>query len=312
MKPDGKEYVTLTRPQEPSGANEAPRDFLNGQNGFVCFNFTELLRNGDFDVRRAAEDDPGLTLCEYGEKLLRLLDLAPEIETILNKFAVRDFNLRKNDYKKIDSMLALLEDLKCGKFVVELFFLKNANQKKANWDLAAAQSESVLESYRQFCKRILNAKQSRTDAVNGEAPHPYNNDMTLKRLLDEMEQSGENRKKVIMAVDDSPDILRAVFVVLNSRYKVVPVNDPKNFEKVLKHVKPDLFLLDYMMPELTGFDLVAVIRGLREHEKTPVIILTSESAIDKKSAAIMLGADDYVIKPITANELRDVVAKYLP
>ncbi|MCL2107930.1 MAG: response regulator, partial [Oscillospiraceae bacterium] len=66
---------------------------------------------------------------------------------------------------------------------------------------------------------------------------------------------------------------------------------------------PDLFLLDYLMPKMTGFDLVPIIRKFPEHDETPIIFLTSEGSTDHVTAAINLGACDFIVKPIKESVL---------
>jgi len=118
-------------------------------------------------------------------------------------------------------------------------------------------------------------------------------------------------KKVIMAIDDSPAILQVVSSVLGDYYKVYTLSKPMELVKILLKVKPDLFLLDYKMPEISGFDLIHVIRGFKEHQDTPIIFLTSEGTIDNVTAAIALGACDFVVKPFAPDVLRERIIKQL-
>lgn len=120
-----------------------------------------------------------------------------------------------------------------------------------------------------------------------------------------------SKKPVILAVDDSPILLNTVSSVLSSKYKVFTLTKPAELEKVLKKVKPDLFLLDYRMPEISGFDLVPAIRSHVEHTDTPIIFLTSEGNFDNVLAAVALGACDFVIKPFMPETLHAKILKHL-
>jgi len=115
----------------------------------------------------------------------------------------------------------------------------------------------------------------------------------------------------ILAVDDSPVILSAISSVLSGEYKVYTLVKPADLKKVLQRISPDLFLLDYKMPGVTGFDLVPVIRSFGVHKDTPIIFLTSEGTIDNVTAAIALGACDFVVKPFAPDVLRERIAKYI-
>ena len=111
------------------------------------------------------------------------------------------------------------------------------------------------------------------------------------------EMQFENRP-IILAVDDSPSILKAVNHALNQRFKVYTLPKPESIKEVLKMVTPDLFLLDCNMPKMSGFDLIDIIRNTPMHEDTPIVFLTSESDNDTVYAAIGLGVCDYIVKPV--------------
>jgi putative two-component system response regulator len=120
-----------------------------------------------------------------------------------------------------------------------------------------------------------------------------------------------NEKLCILAVDDAPDILHSVYSVLHNEYKVYTLPMPEMVESFLKKIKPDLFLLDYKMPGLSGFDLIPIIRSFEEHKNTPIIFLTSEGTIDNLSVSIALGAVDFLVKPFDPKVLIERIAKNL-
>ena len=105
-------------------------------------------------------------------------------------------------------------------------------------------------------------------------------------------------KPIILAVDDSPVILQELNYELQEYYTVYTLPDPEKLKELLKIITPDLFILDYKMPKMTGFELVPIIREMHAHEETPIIFLTTEGTIDHISTAINLGARDFIIKPI--------------
>lgn len=127
----------------------------------------------------------------------------------------------------------------------------------------------------------------------------------------DLPSSSTGEKPAILVVDDSPDILKAVYTILQDGYKVYTLKDPEKLEEFLKKTTPDLFLLDYNMPKLTGFDLVPTIRKQPKHSNTPIIFLTGDATKDRITQAIGLGACDYVIKPFDAEILRKKVARWI-
>ena len=115
-------------------------------------------------------------------------------------------------------------------------------------------------------------------------------------------------KKVILAIDDAPELLRMIYLLLRNDYKVHTLSEPEKLEALLEAIKPDLFLLDYHMPSLTGFDLVPKIKSYEQHKETPFIFLTTENSPEYIKEATRLGAKDYIIKPIKADVLREKIA----
>jgi len=121
-------------------------------------------------------------------------------------------------------------------------------------------------------------------------------------------------KPIILAVDDTPSILHAINSLLGEQYMVCTLPNASNdqvIKELLKKIIPDLFLLDYNMPGLTGFELVPIIRSIQGHEDTPIVFLTSEKSMDHLTAAVGLGACDYIIKPIDEVILRKKMSKHL-
>ena len=115
----------------------------------------------------------------------------------------------------------------------------------------------------------------------------------------------------ILAIDDSPSMLRTINFTLNAKYKVHTLQKPESLKKVLGSVKPDLFLLDYNMPGANGFDLLRTIREYPEHKETPIIFLTAERSQENLKEAISLGTSGYILKPFNPNILREKIAKCL-
>ena len=119
---------------------------------------------------------------------------------------------------------------------------------------------------------------------------------SIENQVDPEKKSAQ--KPVILAVDDSPSILQSVNHALHEHYKVYTLPKPELIEVLLTKVVPDLFLLDYKMPKLTGFDLIPIIRTFPEHKETPVIFLTAVGTVDNLNVAYNLGASDFIVKPI--------------
>jgi len=122
---------------------------------------------------------------------------------------------------------------------------------------------------------------------------------------------GDSDKPCILAVDDVPMMLRTIQSVLRDQYKVYMLTDPGEIRSFLRGIRPDLILLDYKMPELSGFDLIPIIREFPEHKETPIIFITADGTVDRMVTAAGLGACDFIVKPIKTDVLREKVAKHI-
>ena len=110
-----------------------------------------------------------------------------------------------------------------------------------------------------------------------------------------------SRKYRILVVDDERRMVG--FIRLNLEQDGFEVIEASNGNEALNRLRdslPDLILLDVMMPDIDGFE---VLRMIREISQVPVIMLTAKSEEDEKVKGLELGADDYVTKPFSPREL---------
>ncbi|OHD40810.1 MAG: hypothetical protein A2015_16355 [Spirochaetes bacterium GWF1_31_7] len=109
-----------------------------------------------------------------------------------------------------------------------------------------------------------------------------------------------NKKKIFVIDDDKKltEIIQKYF----SQYEfdVVVSNDGKNIEETLQYEKPDIILLDVMLPNKSGFD---ILKDLQKVIDIPIIMLTAKGDEIDKVIGLELGADDYVTKPFSIREL---------
>lgn len=107
--------------------------------------------------------------------------------------------------------------------------------------------------------------------------------------------------KTILIVEDEPSIAEVVSLYLKrADYEVVVASDGEEAMSSLEISIPDLVILDVMLPSVDGF---AITRWLRERSSVPIILLTSRRDEVDRIAGLELGADDYVVKPFSPQEL---------
>ncbi len=119
-----------------------------------------------------------------------------------------------------------------------------------------------------------------------------------------MPNSENELLKRILVVDDEKDVTELLdYKFRQAGYAVRALNDPLRAIGLARDFRPDLILLDVMMPELTGIQLLRMIRSDALLQDTPVILLTAKGETIDKVRGLETGADDYVTKPFDAREL---------
>lgn len=112
-------------------------------------------------------------------------------------------------------------------------------------------------------------------------------------------------ESTVMMVDDDPFTLDVIREFLgDAGYRnIIAISDPHEALRKIQEVRPDIVMLDLMMPEVTGFDILRGMRADEDLRYTPVIMLTAASDADTKLQALELGAADFLAKPVDPSEL---------
>jgi len=122
-------------------------------------------------------------------------------------------------------------------------------------------------------------------------------------LFDEKYQGLKDAK--IMIVDDEPINIDVVQALLEEqKYRnFVTVDNSRQAMKLLEESRPDIMLLDLLMPNVSGFDILSAVRAHPKFKYLPVIILTASTDTQNKLKALDLGATDFLAKPLDQSEL---------
>lgn len=105
----------------------------------------------------------------------------------------------------------------------------------------------------------------------------------------------------VLVVDDEPTIRETIETKLRREgFSVFGASTAEEGMAMFRQAKPDIMILDVMLPNRSGFDLCKAVR--RDH-KTPIIFLTARTSEEDRVAGLELGADDYVVKPFNLSEL---------
>ncbi len=106
---------------------------------------------------------------------------------------------------------------------------------------------------------------------------------------------------LIMVVEDEPSIAEVVSLYLRrAGYQVIITNDGHDALEAMGRQMPELIVLDIMLPEIDGFELT---RWVRDRSDVPIIMLTARRDESDRIAGLEMGADDYIVKPFSPQEL---------
>lgn len=116
----------------------------------------------------------------------------------------------------------------------------------------------------------------------------------------------------ILAVDDSASMRQMVsFTLQGAGYEVVEACDGQDAFDKAKQGGVDLVLSDVNMPVMDGIALIKNLRTLPDYKFTPILMLTTESAADKKSEGKAAGATGWIVKPFNPDQLLNTIKKVL-
>ncbi len=121
------------------------------------------------------------------------------------------------------------------------------------------------------------------------------------------------KPKKILVVEDEPDSLMALSIALKSSgYVVFGASDGEEGLKIFREEKPDIVILDIMMPVMNGWEVLKRIKAGFKSKRVPVIMLTGKAEDADKVKGYDYGADYYVTKPYDIRKLLPIIKDMLP
>ncbi|HIJ87873.1 MAG TPA: response regulator [Desulfuromonadales bacterium] len=118
-------------------------------------------------------------------------------------------------------------------------------------------------------------------------------------------------KKTILIVDDSPENLTVLYKILRDDYKVVGAGSGTEALRLVAASKPDMILLDVMMPDMNGFEVCSIIKGQAALKEIPIIFITALLEEADEARGFKAGAVDYITKPFKPSILKHRISTHL-
>ena len=118
--------------------------------------------------------------------------------------------------------------------------------------------------------------------------------------------------QTVLIADDEPNIVLSLeYLLQRAGYRVVVARDGQEALDLVERESPDLVLLDVMLPKVSGFEVCQRLRDSRAHAATRVVMLTAKGRDVEVRKGVALGADAYVTKPFSTQELLALVRDQL-
>ena len=125
-------------------------------------------------------------------------------------------------------------------------------------------------------------------------------------------QLAPSAQKLILVVDDTPLNIGVISGALKDSYKTkIATNGEKALALASAEEKPDLILLDIMMPGMDGYATMTVIRQMPQFATLPIIAVTARAMPSDRQKSLAAGASDYVTKPVDTDELLNCMERWL-
>ncbi len=139
---------------------------------------------------------------------------------------------------------------------------------------------------------------------NYESPTEQQQNMIEDTLEDAENKEADENIETILVVEDNNELRNFLQSILAEQFRVITAANGKEGLKKARLYYPDMIVSDVMMPEMDGLTMVRQIRANKEISHTPIILLTSKSAVESEIEGLKLGIDDYITKPFSASLLK--------
>ncbi len=127
-----------------------------------------------------------------------------------------------------------------------------------------------------------------------------------------MKKEKQNIKRTILVIDDEKAMAVMIKGFLTKRgFNVISINSGEEGIVLAKEIEPDLIILDLIMPDINGFDVLKKLKSNYKTDKIPIIILTSSVSEINQEKCLLLGASKYLDKTLSEDMLIEEIEKYI-
>jgi diguanylate cyclase (GGDEF)-like protein len=238
-------------------------------------------------------------------KLVYVLEQEKELVNELTE-SLKQAGYHAQSIKNMASLLSSIKENQPVAIIIDTDYLK-----KSALEQLIAMHKQQKAPIQLFCI-IPNADLfPRLTAIRAGCVAYFQKPLDVSYLVQELNincSSSLNEAYRILILDDSKSLTEYYSLILKQADMITrAITNPLNLLKELEAFHPDLLLMDIYMPECSGLELAALLRKDRRYTKIPIIFLSTEDDKNKKLAAISLGGDDFLTKPVSPHDLVSAV-----
>jgi CheY-like chemotaxis protein len=278
------------------------------------FDLPALSRIDDLDIHMVIRENPVMWVNEYFYSLWKFINSAPNTVGIVNRIAALDGS--EFDFHYMSFIKNILKSIGCYKFMPAIEEIIQSG-KKDDYEYAASCAKKLSEDIYNLFTRIKktekkeHAETASTVLHMDGQPGSISGETLLSKAMELLEQKKAAPKMRILAVDDSPVMLKTISSALSDDYIVYGMTNPAMLKDFLQQITPELILLDIEMPEIDGFKVMMQLQASDLYSEIPVVFLSAMSDDANEAYGKELGAVGFIVKPFQASNLREKVAKYI-
>ncbi|WP_347052761.1 two-component regulator propeller domain-containing protein [Flavobacterium olei] len=166
-----------------------------------------------------------------------------------------------------------------------------------------------LKKGKEHFKKSQIIENERTLSENANPISDVKTEIDVYDREDPVETDGS--KKTILIIDDNEEVLSFVYDVLHTDYRILKFTGASDALNFMEREIPDLIITDVMMPEMDGFELCTILKTNLNTNHIPVILLTAKSSTLNRIEGLSTGADAYISKPFSIEELKLTIGNLL-
>jgi diguanylate cyclase (GGDEF)-like protein len=271
----------------------------------------ELCRElvSEFEGIRAGIGSPVSETVDRPTKQLQIfvVDPDPNAFEILNRLMEREGLSARYFQTKVAAVAAVEQQMPDG-LIIDIHLPDGSSYELVEWVRAVPGGDAPAVLMISPVAGFLDKVEVIRCGADGYFEKPLDWEALMRRLQHLLERMRKEPVR-ILSMEDDPDQASFISAALGSAgYEVRGCDNPKRFESELVSFRPDLVLMDILLPEISGYDLARYIRQDEKYATLPILFLTAQGEMEAKISSVKAGGDDYLVKPVSAGLLLSTVA----